>query len=49
MESEIFEDCIRLSIPIGSDSDTIACIAGAIAQAYYSDIPDWIVAETRAR
>ena len=49
LESEDFEDCIRLSISIGGDSDTIACIAGGIAQAYYSDIPDWIVAETRAR
>jgi ADP-ribosylglycohydrolase len=44
-----FEDCIRLAISIGGDSDTIACIAGGIAQAYYVDIPDWIVKETRAR
>lgn len=49
LESTDFEDCIRLSISIGGDSDTIACIAGGIAQAYYGDIPDWIVAETRAR
>jgi ADP-ribosylglycohydrolase len=44
-----FEDCIRLSISIGGDSDTIACIAGGIAQAYYREISDWIVEETRAR
>jgi ADP-ribosylglycohydrolase len=49
LESTDFEDCIRLSISIGGDSDTIACIAGGIAQAYYGEIPDWIVAETRAR
>ncbi len=49
LESADFADCIRLSISIGGDSDTIACIAGGIAQAYYGDIPDWIVAETRAR
>ena len=49
LESTDFEDCIRLSISIGGDSDTIACLAGGIAQAYYGEIPDWIVAETRAR
>ncbi len=49
LESTDFEDCIRLAISIGGDSDTIACIAGGIAQAYYREIPAWIVAETRAR
>ena len=49
LESVDFEDCIRLSISIGGDSDTIACIAGGIAQAYYRDIPNWIITETRAR
>ena len=49
LESVDFEDCIRLSISIGGDSDTIACIAGGIAQAYYGEIPNWIVAETRSR
>ena len=49
LESVDFEDCIRLSISIGGDSDTIACIAGGIAQAYYRDIPNWIITETKAR
>jgi ADP-ribosylglycohydrolase len=49
LEAMDFEDCIRLSISIGGDSDTIACIAGGIAQAYYREISDWIVEETRAR
>lgn len=35
LESENFEDCIRKAISIGGDSDTIACMAGAIAEAYY--------------
>lgn len=35
LESESFEDAIRLAISIGGDSDTIAAIAGAIAEAYY--------------
>ena len=35
LESESFIDTIRLSVCIGGDSDTIACIAGSIAEAYY--------------
>lgn len=35
LESESFEDCIRLAISIGGDSDTIAAMAGAVAEAFY--------------
>lgn len=38
-ESISYEDAIRKAISIGGDSDTIACIAGGIAQAYYGNIP----------
>lgn len=34
-ESDNFEDAIRNAISIGGDSDTIAAIAGSIAEAYY--------------
>ena len=34
-ESNNFEDAIRNAVSIGGDSDTIACITGAIAGAYY--------------
>ena len=34
-ESTSFEDAIRNAISIGGDSDTIAAIAGGIAEAYY--------------
>jgi len=34
-ESRGFEDCIRNCISIGGDSDTIAAIAGGIAEYYY--------------
>ncbi len=34
-ESESFEDCIRNAVSIGGDSDTVAAIAGSIAEAYY--------------
>ena len=33
--SRDFEDAIRNAISIGGDSDTIAAIAGSIAEAYY--------------
>ncbi len=49
LESTDFEDCIRLAISIGGDSDTIACIAAGIAQAFYKSIPEWIVMGARAR
>jgi ADP-ribosylglycohydrolase len=43
LESEDFESAIRLAISIGGDSDTIACITGGIAEAYYWQIPEYIV------
>jgi len=42
LESESFEDAIRKAISIGGDSDTIACITGGIAEAFYKRIPDQI-------
>ena len=33
--SENFEDAIRKAISIGGDTDTIACMVGSIAEAYY--------------
>lgn len=39
LESADFESAIRLAISIGGDSDTIACITGGIASAYYKQIP----------
>lgn len=43
LESKNFEDAIRKAVSIGGDSDTIACITGGIAQAFYREIPDPIV------
>jgi len=49
LESESFEDATRNAVSIGGDSDTIACIAGAIAEGYYGPIPQWIVDEALSR
>ncbi len=35
LEGNSFEECIRLAISLGGDSDTIAAITGSIAEAYY--------------
>ena len=35
LDGNDFEDCIRNAISIGGDSDTIGCITGSIAEAYY--------------
>ena len=47
LESDNYEDAIRKSISLGGDSDTMACITGGIAQAYYRDIPDYITRKVR--
>lgn len=49
LDSEDFEDAIRKAISLGGDSDTLACIAGGISQAFYKDIPDQIVTQVRKR
>lgn len=35
LESKNFEDAIRISLSIGGDADTIACITGSLAESYY--------------
>jgi len=40
LESEDFEDAIRNAISLGGDADTQACIAGALAEGFYKEIPD---------
>lgn len=43
LESAGFEDAIRKAIWLGGDSDTLACITGGIAEAFYRDMPEeWI-------
>ena len=42
-ESTSFEDAIRNAVSIGGDSDTIAAIAGSVAEAYWG-VPKDLVA-----
>jgi ADP-ribosylglycohydrolase len=39
LESEDYEDAVRLAISLGGDADTLACIAGGIAGAFYGSVP----------
>jgi ADP-ribosylglycohydrolase len=39
LESTDYEHAIRLAVSLGGDSDTIACIAEGIAQAFYGGVP----------
>jgi ADP-ribosyl-[dinitrogen reductase] hydrolase len=43
LESENFGSSIRKAISLGGDSDTIACITGSIAHAFYGEIPDEMI------
>ncbi len=40
---------MRNAVSLGGDSDTLACIAGSIAEAFYGGVPDPIRAEVRVR
>jgi len=42
LESENFVDAIRKAMYIGGDSDTVACIAGGIAENYFGGVPQTI-------
>lgn len=48
LESTSLENAIRLAVSLGGDADTQACMAGAIAQAYYKEIPEEIYTKTMA-
>ena len=48
LEGEDFEDVIRTAVSLGGDCDTLTCIAGGIAEAFY-DIPMMMEAEVKFR
>ena len=46
LESNSFEETIRNAISIGGDTDTIACIAGSLAESYYG-IPEDLLEQVK--
>ena len=49
LESDSFEHAIRLAVSLGGDADTLASIAGAIAEPFYGAVPEQIASEARSR
>lgn len=43
LEADDFESSVRNAVSLGGDADTMACIAGSVAQAFYKSIPEEIV------
>ena len=48
LEGESFEDVIRIAVSLGGDCDTLTCIAGSIAEGFYS-VPEELREECRNR
>ena len=45
LTTENYRDCVLKAVNLGSDTDTVACVAGSIAGLYYGEIPEaWIEA-----
>lgn len=47
LDSNSYEDAVRNAISLGGDSDTLACITGGIAQAFYRSIPGEVSVKVR--
>jgi ADP-ribosylglycohydrolase len=45
LDSDSYEDAVRNAISLGGDSDTLACITGGVAEAFYGTVPDRIRAK----
>lgn len=48
IDSSDFEDALRTAVSLGGDSDTVACITGGIAQAFYRGVPESIQSKVYA-
>ena len=48
LEGDSFENVIRLAVSLGGDSDTLTCIAGSMAEAFYG-VPEHLKQEARER
>ncbi len=45
LDSTDYESTIKLAISLGGDADTLACIAGGIAEAFYGGVPKEIAVQ----
>ena len=49
LDAQDYESAVRNAVSLGGDADTMACIAGAIAEAYWGGVPASIANEVRRR
>jgi ADP-ribosylglycohydrolase len=49
LESIDFEGAVRNAVSLGGDADTMACIAGDIAEAFYGATPEQVAEEVRTQ
>ncbi len=49
LESNNYADCLKLSIALGGDADTLAAIAGPMAYAFYKEMPAELVANAKQK
>lgn len=49
LDADSFEDAMRKAVSLGGDSDTLACITGGIAEAYYGGVPEEIAKQVLDR
>lgn len=47
LDSRSYEDAIRNAVSLGGDSDTLACITGGIAEAFYGAVPPYVHAKVK--
>ena len=47
LDATSFEDAVRNAISLGGDADTQACIAGALAEAFYGPVPETFAARLK--
>jgi ADP-ribosylglycohydrolase len=48
IDADDYEDAVRNAVSLGGDSDTLACITGAIAEAYYGPVAPHILAKVES-
>lgn len=43
LTTDNYKDCVLKAVNLGSDTDSVACVAGSIAGLYYNEVPsDWL-------
>jgi len=48
LESTDYESAVRNAVSLGGDADTMACIAGGVAEAFYGSVPSPIAEKVRS-